>query len=396
MLWFRDVDFDVPQRHGRAPAPLVSKGRLFHEGLDGLCAVDAYNGTVLWTYKIPGVLRAYNGDELMGTAGTGSNFCTDGDSVFVRHEGRCLRIDAATGKLLAEFKAPAGADGKPGIWGFIATSEGRLFGTLANPQHVVTYRFRNRGGDMKKLLTESSVLFAIDAKTGKVAWQYKAKDSIRHNAIAIAGGNVYLVDRPLAMFDRRRGSSKDKQPTGKLVAIDAASGKVLWENDKDIYGTSLAVSSKHATLLMSYQPTRFRLASEVGARMAAFGTADGKRRWDLKLNYQSRPLINGYTVYAQGGAWDLISGAPRPFPFKRSYGCGVLAGSKDMMVFRSATLGYFNLGDKEGTKNFGGVRPGCWINIIPAGGIVLVPDATSGCGCSYLNKAWFALEPQAK
>ena len=396
MLWFRDVDFDIPQRHGRAPAPLFSEGRLFHEGLDGLCAVDAYNGRVLWTQKIPGLLRAYDGEELMGTAGTGSNFCIDGDSVFVRHGGQCLRIDTSTGKLLAQWKAPAGKDGKPGVWGFIAAAEGRLFGTLADPKHVVTYRYVNRGGDMKKLLTESSSLFAIDTKTGKVAWHFTAKNSIRHNTIAIADERVYLIDRPAAMFDRSKRPKNRKHPTGRLVALDAASGKVLWENGQDIYGTALAVSSKHKTLLMSYQPTRFRLASEIGGRMAALQTSNGKRRWDLKAKYETRPLINDYTVYAQGGGWDLLTGAPRPFPFKRSYGCGVLAGSKDMMLFRSATLGYFNLRDKLGTQNFGGVRPGCWINAIPAGGIVLVPDATSGCQCSYLNKSWFALEPQAK
>jgi outer membrane protein assembly factor BamB len=396
MLWFRDVDFDVPQRHGRAPAPLVSEGRLFHEGLDGLCAVDAYNGRVLWTYDIPGVLRAYNGDELMGTAGTGSNFCVDGDSVYLRHEGRCLRINVETGKLIAELKAPNDAKGKPGVWGYIAATDGRLYGSLANTEHVVTYRYVSRGGDMKKLLTESTTLFAIDPKKGEVEWRYDAKDSIRHNAIAISGDKVYLIDRPAAKFDREKRPTNREHPTGKLVAMDCKSGEVLWENKEDIYGTTLAVSGKHKMLLMSYQPTRFRLSSELGGRMAGIRTTDGERRWDLKVNYESRPMINDYTVYAQGGAWDLYSGEPKPFPFKRSYGCGVLAGSKDMMLFRSATLGYFNLRDEKGTQNFGGVRPGCWINAIPAGGVVLVPDATSGCQCSYLNKAWFALEPLGK
>ena len=30
-----------------------------------------------------------------------------------------------------------------------------------------------------------------------------------------------------------------------------------------------------------------------------------------------------------------------------------------------------------------------------ADGMVLLPDATAGCRCSYLNKAWFALQPVA-
>jgi len=33
MLWFRDVDFNVANRHGRAPAPLCHQGRLIYAGL---------------------------------------------------------------------------------------------------------------------------------------------------------------------------------------------------------------------------------------------------------------------------------------------------------------------------------------------------------------------------
>ena len=44
-----------------------------------------------------------------------------------------------------------------------------------------------------------------------------------------------------------------------------------------------------------------------------------------------------------GGAWDLLSGEARPFEFDRSYGCGILAAGKNLLVFRSATLGYCEL-----------------------------------------------------
>ena len=86
MLWYRDFDFVVPSRHGRGPAPLFSNGRLFHEGNDGLIAVDAFNGHELWRFQIKDVLKAYDGDELMGASGTGSNYCLGDNFVFIRHE----------------------------------------------------------------------------------------------------------------------------------------------------------------------------------------------------------------------------------------------------------------------------------------------------------------------
>jgi outer membrane protein assembly factor BamB len=398
VLWFRDINFAVPSRHGRAPAPLLSEGRLFHEGMDGIVAVSAYNGRELWRYDIPDVLAAYDGDELMGVAGTGSNFCVGGDSLFVRDGSRCLRLDVTAGTLIGEFQTPPETD-KPNDkvrppWGYIAWDDGILLGSAANPEHVVTYRYVDRGGDMTRQLTESTHLFAIDTVSGERLWTYEAKHSIRHNAIAVVDGKVLLIDRPLALFDREKRPATKQHPTGTLVALNIHSGKLIWQNDEDIYGTMLAGSAEHRVLLMSYQPTRFRLDSEIGGRMTGFALDSGKRLWDNQARYDSRPTLNDRTIYVQGGAWDLVTGHEVPFEFDRSYGCGILAGSQNMLLFRSATLGYYDLSGSQTTIDYGGIRPGCWINALPAGGLVLMPDATAGCECSYLNKAWIALEPR--
>jgi hypothetical protein len=86
-----------------------------------------------------------------------------------------------------------------------------------------------------------------------------------------------------------------------------------------------------------------------------------------------------------------LTGKEQGFALKRSYGCGQLAGSKHMLLFRSATLGYLDLSRGSGVENYGGIRPGCWINALPVGGLVLVPDASAGCACSYQNRSWMAL-----
>jgi hypothetical protein len=279
----------------------------------------------------------------------------------------------------------------------IACSDHTLFGTLANTEHLVTYRYRP--GDMSTQFTESLLLFAMDAETGELKWQYQPEQSIRHNALAVGNGRVYLIDRPMAVGDRHRERQRgvpdpgDAHPAGTLVALDAEDGKVLWKSDDGVYGTVLAVSEEHDTLLMCYQDWRFKLASELGGRMAAFDAADGTRRWDIRANALTRPILNGRTVYMEPGAWDLLTGEQKQFTLERSYGCCIPAGSKYMMVYRSATLGYYDLLCDLGTEDYGGVRPGCWINALPAGGLVLMPDATDRCTCSYLIKASVALQP---
>ena len=113
----------------------------------------------------------------------------------------------------------------------------------------------------------------------------------------------------------------------------------------------------------------------------------------MQARYAARPILNDSTIYAQPGAWDLITGRKKEFHFERSYGCGIIAGSRNLLAFRSATLGYRDLLSDEGTVNYGGIRPGCWINTIPAAGLLLAPETTNRCVCSYLIKATIALQP---
>ena len=84
MLWFRDSDFEMPSRHGRGVAPLYSKGRLFVQGNHGVRAYDAYNGHILWEYHIDDLMKAYDQEHLNGVAITNSNWCIEGDRLYVR------------------------------------------------------------------------------------------------------------------------------------------------------------------------------------------------------------------------------------------------------------------------------------------------------------------------
>ncbi len=401
MFWFKDFGVQMPSRHGRGPAPLCQNGIMVVEAMHGLMGVDAYSGQRLWHYDLDAILEPYDQEHLVGTAGTGSNMCLAEDSVFVRLGARCLRISIKTGELIREYAMPD----KEGVWGFIACSGGVLYGTRADRTHVVRQLFGNLSR-MKDLLTQSRSLFALDIKTGKTLWVYEARASLRHNAIAIGNGSLYLVDKAKETMDRFVPSVEEdptslpaKQPlTSSLLCLDAGTGEILWEQNDDIYGTTLAVNSTRKVLLMSYQYAQrsFQLPSEKGDRLTGFRTTDGQRLWDTHERYISRPIINDATIYAQPYAFDLLSGI-RHVDFKiegrQPGGCGPMSGSTHLLLYRSGTLGYIDLLSHSTTQNYGPVRPGCWINAIVAGGLVLMPDATDRCQCSYLIKASVALVP---
>ncbi len=349
------------------------------------------------------ILKPYDQEHLLGTAGTNSNMCLDGDSIYLRTGNRCLRIDLATGTQLQEYTVPVHGADPPGVWGYIACADGRLFGTRANEGHVVRYLYIS--SDMTDLLTESEVFFALDVETGDEIWSYTPEHSLRHNAVAVGGGKVFLIDRPLVIEDTPGyvGDPPVEQTTGTLLCLDSGTGNVLWQRKDDsgtFYGTTLALSTQHDVLVVGYQYSQrsYQLPSELGDRLAGFRASDGTPLWSAGDRYISRPLINGLTVYTQPYARDLVTGE-RDNGFllddRSPGGCGNVSGSANLLLYRSGTLGYTDLVRRVGTENYGGIRPGCWINAISAGGLVLMPDATDRCTCSYLIKASIALQSEA-
>ncbi len=403
MQWYGDVDFEIANRHGQGPAPVVHDGVMVVGGVDGLCAVDSFNGTVLWTHDIKGFLADYDGiHHDVGVGDTGSPYCIGGDSVYVKSGRTCDRLDLRTGRRLARFETPVAVDAEDRNWGYLAWHGGMLFGSVEDADHNVSPRY-----ELSALRTESVMFFAIDPEKGSLAWSYKPAHSIRHNAIALADGKVVLIDRPIAMQDRvkefsRRGRKvetlpPDVQPGGALICFDAANGAERWRNEKEIWGTQLAVSSPYGIVLMNYKAVPhafFELPSEAGGRLAAFGLETGEPIWSRDATYKTRPIIQGERIVAQGGAWNLLTGDQLPWAFKRSYGCSQLVASSRMLLFRSATLGYADLDHEYQTENFGGMRPSCWINAIPASGMVLVPDGSAKCVCSYQMRSWFGLRSE--
>ncbi len=405
MLWFKDSDFDMPSRHGRGVAPLYKNGKLFVEGNDAIRAVDAYNGNILWEYFIEDLMSAYDQEHIMGTAITHGNWCIEGDRLFVRRgvsmynrsAKDCYALDINTGYKVATYNAPEG------YWGYLATQNGILYGTVANEKHIVRWGYQE--SDMFGQFSESNSLFALDIKTGEPLWEYKALHSIRHNTIAIGNDKVYLIDRPVADMDYiYRGEKLKPMAPGVLVVLDAKTGKILLRNNNNIWGTLLILNEKRDRLIMSYNDTRYKLPSEKGGKIAVLDASTGNILWEAETRQnlpesyastsRSRPLVNDSIIFAEPETFDLFTGKVIDNNFERSYGCGIISGSKKMLFFRSATVGYYLFDDiSSGIHNYGGIRPGCWINMIPAGGLVLMPDATNRCDCSYLMKSWIALKP---
>ena len=78
---------------------------------------------------------------------------------------------------------------------------------------------------------------------------------------------------------------------------------------------------------------------------------------------------------------------------KSSY-CGTISTSENCAFSRYNNPRMFDLKSGEHTVLSTAIRPGCWINIIPAGGLVLVPESSAGCTCGHPIQTTMAFLPR--
>jgi hypothetical protein len=80
--------------------------------------------------------------------------------------------------------------------------------------------------------------------------------------------------------------------------------------------------------------------------------------------------------------------------WQKSPQCATLSASAHCAFSRQGgnpTMADFATGKEN--KMTRATRPGCWINTLPSGGIVLIPEASSGCTCGYAVQTSLALYP---
>jgi len=206
----------------------------------------------------------------------------------------------------------------------------------------------------------------------------------------------------------------------RLTALEAATGARAWERPLDLGGCrrvgkgggNLFAMAARGVLVLAAACTdghyweQFFRGDFARRRVVALSAADGRPLWSRTLGYRIRPLIVGDALIAEPWAFDLETGEPRtrvhpvtgqrtPWQFARpGHHCGPINACPQALFFRSYSVGYYDLRGDGGTMHFAGQRPGCWMNIIPAGGVVLVPEASSGCMCAFPNMCTVALQPR--
>jgi outer membrane protein assembly factor BamB len=412
LQWFgRPGPQQMVDRHHRTVAPLFKAGRLFVPGDSRVVGVDAYNGTILWNTEVPdsrrvGVMRD-----------CGSMAATD-DAVFIATKNECWALDAQSGKRTRTFEVPAATDNKLRHWGYTATVGETLFGSATRPGASRTAHSRRaiEDGiywDFRPIVT-SDYVFAMNRKDGQRQWRYQPPTgAIINPSITIGGDRVYFVEctGEVPASGRVHLHKVLKQPAN-LVALATATGKEIWRRELDLSAMQHqlfgAFSDEVLVLVGSRNDGADRNRSRVWYELMAFNGRTGKPIWAKSQNNQTKiggdhgeqdhhPVIIGNRLLTEPYSYELKTGKPLDLGWNRGHrrGCGTISASACALFFRDEQSSMFDLEKRTHSKVTQVTRPGCWINMIPAGGLLLIPEASSGCTCNFAVQTSMAFLPTA-
>jgi outer membrane protein assembly factor BamB len=402
VLWFGQPGPRIlVERHARAMTDLYKNGKWVIPGAHRVTCVDAYNGARLWQLRLPDSSRVgINSDAGWVTLGE--------NHVYVVAQDRCLKLDPDTGVQQDLFQCPT----KDMDWGYVAVDGNLLFGSEQKKDASIIRgvggnHWRSSHGDDRPVVT-STRLFCLNARSGQEIWSYEANSVIANPTICISHDAVFFMESqdpealrakdgrvPLAAFSA--GKSEH------IVKLSKHSGKRLWRKQYDLnVRHSLYLSCANGIILASGARTDQNYVYD----LAGFKAENGALIWSKtgidsgKANdshgYQDKhPMIVGNSVYFKYGSFNLHTGDSLEFTFGSS-NCSDFAASATHFFGRNqGCASIYSFADDGAARRLSpAIRPGCYISVIPAGGIIMLPAFSSGCTCDFPIQTTIAWQPQ--
>ena len=403
-------------RHLRGSSPLYSSGILIVPGENVVIGVDAYTGEELWELDLPGSQRY----SMPYDAG----YMTLVDQTFaVAVKDECWMIHSADGSVTRRIEMPNKAPGYS--WGYVAARDDLLFGSRQSSaasrsqpsRDAIDSDYRNA-----QPVVVGKSIFAMNRIDGVLLWQHSA-GLILNPTITVGERAVYFVECDQVeggdYGDARIDLRTFPKRLPRIVSLANRSGKVRWKIDlpeglkRSRNIVYLAQAGRHLVAVGSFLNTNNDTTYEV----ACFDESDGRVLWQASHDkgkpgetfhgeQMHHPVIMGSTLVAEPVLYDLATGLPiSPEPSddrwrlnRPGHSCGTLSASDHCLFFRAGNPTVLALKDhlqgQADPQKLSPTRPGCWINIIPAGGLVLIPEASSGCVCDFSLQTSMAFRPR--
>ncbi|GAA3563901.1 PQQ-binding-like beta-propeller repeat protein [Snuella lapsa] len=381
---------EMTDRHHRAVSPLYKNGILFIPKDNGVIASDAYNGTLLWNKDIANFRRIKISRDAGSLAVGNSYFYAVADNT-------CNVFEPLTGEEMAPFKVPQ-LFNVDRDWGYLAVVDDQLFGSARKTKATYNEYSRFDWGEYSNLVC-SDYLFSMNSENGKLHWTYK-DGMVLNPTITIGEEKMFFVEsRSLVAMQDEDGlidfnTFKKEKPF--IVALDTKTGKKLWEKafDFNLLDHVLYGSYDKGLLVLSGSGNK---DGGLWYGTYVFKAESGDLVWKQEQKHADwvngshgeqlhRALIMEDKIYVEPFAYNLFTGEQvKDWKLNRKgHSCGNISGSSGQLFFRGSNPSLVDVSSTDQASRINSTtRTGCWINIIPAGGLVMIPEASSGCSCNY-------------
>lgn len=353
--------------------------------LNTLIARNGYNGTILWTRKLPNGYLVHR-SAFIATDDVYYMIDTDGSG--------CLMLDPETGNELGRINAPGAA----GQWKWMAMHDGVLYALVGSKQDstettvVRSDQAHWSWGELSKGYYQKQVpwgfgktLVAFDLAAKKRLWLHREKQPIDSRAMVIGKDKIFLYC-----------------PNYRLVGLDAKTGKELWENrDKKVHklieqeGRGLASTPGFRSMTYCvYTPDALIFQAQTRMNVVAISTSDGYALWNKKktTNNPNALFLDNTVVLGvgKGGTTQMIDPATGNVVddlgfTKRS--CARLTATSDSLFCRGWPEGLTRFDRKLKKVTFNGAfRPGCNDGMVAANGLLYAGPWPCDCNLMVLGR----------
>jgi len=370
-------------RENRKPSPLYANGRLFIQGLHRIIAIDAHNGLIQWAREIPTMVR-------FNVPRDCSNWCTDGEFLYVAIDDQCWKFSAKDGEVQHRYPIPEKST--PQDWGFLATVDDQIIGST-NQQAAAyvdwdgpTYWYDQTGGPLAAKVV-SDQLFSVGKTSESMQWSYPG-GVVLNATITITDEKVYFLetnDVDLLAGKAARLQDAKLWKSLELVALDLKTGEEKWRGPINGMDGTTAIS-------MTISDEKLIVNASSAGKFSVHccdATASGKVLWNSEFKWEAnhhgkhlaRPAVVGGKVFVRPVVLDLETGEKLTnLSFPSGHTCASYTLCKNAMFLRAGDLTMWSPDSGE-VSRWPRIRTDCWISLIPAGGMLLVPEGGGGCSC---------------
>lgn len=423
LQWFGGVGPSrMPDRHLRGPAPLAAGAVLVMQGDGLLIGVDPANGVERWQRELPVGAMRYVTPLDAGYA----TLSKEGETLSVAAGVELWQINAYTGELLIKTHVPQ--SDIESVWGYVAQFGDSIYATRMKPTAPRTaqdtptrYTFVNNDYNSERPLVTARAVSKLDG-SGALLWSYDGQGVIVHGSLAVDEEQqrmIFVEGRSAACIEH----ATDQIPLAtimqeaQLVCLNTETGAIAWEQSlawpeasNMMYG-QLAGDKVVLTTSESEE-------DKANYAMRVWSLQDGTQLWQAKHRHVRNGLFHGEQVHhpvvlSQADGTQLLVAEPFLYDLRNGnrvvpegaaedwalvrpgHSCGTLTGTGHFLFFRASNPTLLDL-SQPGGKSFTALAPnraGCWINMIPAAGRLLIPEASASCICNYSIQTSMAFAP---